>query len=121
MKQWMLEAQKEAYTDGLDHDILHPYMWLNKGHYYSAGLNFYNFPYAFGLLFGKGLYSLYLQDPKSFLKNYDQLLSLTGKASVEDVAASMGIDVTKKDFWLTSLREVNKDIELVIDLMKKTV
>ena len=96
-------------------------MWLNKGHYYSAGLNFYNFPYAFGLLFGKGLYSLYQQDPQSFLKNYDRLLGLTGKASVEDVAASMGIDVTKKDFWVTSLNEVNKDIELVIDLMKKTV
>lgn len=121
MKSWMLEAQKAAYTDGLDHDLLHPYMWLNKGHYYSAGLNFYNFPYAFGLLFGKGLYSLYQQDPQSFLKNYDRLLGLTGKASVEDVAASMGIDVTKKDFWVTSLNEVNKDIELVIDLMKKTV
>ena len=121
MKSWMLEAQKQAYTDGLDHDLLHPFMWLNKGHYYSAGLNFYNFPYAFGLLFGKGLYSLYLSDKESFLKNYDNLLSLTGKASVEDVAKSMGIDVTKKDFWVTSLNEVNKDIELVIELMAKTV
>lgn len=121
MKSWMLEAQKQAYTDGLDHDLLHPYMWLNKGHYYSAGLNFYNFPYAFGLLFGKGLYSLYQQDPKAFLKNYDRLLGLTGKASVEDVALSMGIDVTKKDFWVTSLNEVNKDIELVIKLMEKNV
>ena len=54
MKDMMLQAQKDAYLDGLDHEILHPYMWLNKGHYYSARLNFYNFPYAFGLLFGKG-------------------------------------------------------------------
>src|SRR5690606_28676188 len=47
MKKWMLDAQKEAYLDGLDHDNLHPYMWLVKGHYYSAGLNYYNFLYAF--------------------------------------------------------------------------
>src|SRR5690606_15827499 len=62
MNTWMLEAQKEAYQDGLDHNNLHPYMWLVKGHYYSAGLNYYNFPYAFGLLFGKGLYAQYLKD-----------------------------------------------------------
>lgn len=119
MKQMMLEAQKEAYQNGLDHDILHPYMWLVKGHYYSAGLNFYNFPYAFGLLFGKGLYAQYLKDPESFLTNYDDLLALTTKTSVEECAKSMGIDVTKKDFWIDSLNQVKKDIDEVIELMKK--
>lgn len=119
MKQMMLDAQKEAYLNGLDHDILHPYMWLVKGHYYSAGLNFYNFPYAFGLLFGKGLYAQYLKDPESFLKNYDDLLALTTKTSVEECAKSMGIDVTKKDFWIDSLNQVKKDIDEVIELMKK--
>ncbi|MDY0210831.1 MAG: M3 family oligoendopeptidase [Acholeplasma sp.] len=120
MKTWMLEAQKEAYQDGLDAEFLHPYMWLNKGHYYSAGLNFYNFPYAFGLLFGKGLYSLYQKDNQAFLKRYDELLALTGKASVEEAAKSMGIDVTDSAFWMTSLEEVKKDIDKVIELMKKT-
>ncbi len=119
MKEWMVEAQKEAYTDGLDHEILHPYMWLNKGHYYSAGLNFYNFPYAFGLLFGKGLYATYLKDPDKFLMNYDHLLELTTKTSVEEVAKSMQIDVTSKDFWIASLEQVKKDIDDVIALFKK--
>jgi pepF/M3 family oligoendopeptidase len=119
MKQMMLDAQNEAYLNGLDHDILHPYMWLVKGHYYSAGLNFYNFPYAFGLLFGKGLYAQYLKDPNTFLKNYDDLLALTTKTSVEECAKSMGIDVTKKDFWIDSLNQVKKDIDEVIELMKK--
>jgi oligoendopeptidase F len=120
MKSFMLEAQKAAYQDGLDPNNLHPFMWLNKGHYYSAGLNYYNFPYAFGLLFGKGLYALYEQNPDAFLKNYDNLLALTGKASVEEAAKSMGIDVTDKAFWMTSLEAVKKDIDKVIDLMHKT-
>lgn len=117
MKSEMIKAQKEAYLDGLDHNVLHPYMWLNKGHYYSAGLNFYNFPYAFGLLFGKGLYAMYLEDKASFIQNYDKLLALTTKASVEDTAASMGIDVTNKDFWISSLNIIKKDIDEVIKLM----
>ena len=119
MKEEMIKAQKEAYQDGLDHNILHPYMWLNKGHYYSSGLSFYNFPYAFGLLFGKGLYAIYLEDKKAFIKNYDKLLALTTKASVEDVAASMGIDVTSKEFWINSLNLIKKDIDEVIRIMEK--
>lgn len=118
MKELMIVAQKEAYGKGLDENYLHPYMWLNKGHYYSAGLNFYNFPYAFGLLFGKGLYAQYLKNPTEFIKNYDNLLALTTKASVEDVAASMNIDVTKKDFWIDSLNIIKEDIDEVIRLLK---
>ncbi|RJX25071.1 MAG: oligoendopeptidase F [Acholeplasma sp.] len=116
MKDMMLAAQKEAYQDGLNHNILHPYMWLVKGHYYSAGLNFYNFPYAFGLLFGKGLYAQYLKNPEGFKKNYDDLLLLTTKTSVEECTKSMKIDVTKKDFWIDSLNQVKKDIDEVIHL-----
>jgi len=116
MKELMIEAQKEAYLNGLDHKFLHPYMWLNKSHYYSAGLNFYNFPYAFGLLFGKGLYAQYLKNPSTFLTSYDDLLSLTTKTSVEEVAKSMNIDVTKKEFWIESLNEVKKDIDEVCSL-----
>lgn len=118
MKTWMTEAQKEAYLDGLDENTLHPYMWLNKGHYYSAGLNFYNFPYAFGLLFGKGLYATYLKDKTKFIENYDKLLALTTKTSVEEVAKSMDIDVTSKAFWISSLEQVKKDIDEVNALFK---
>ncbi|MDO9629848.1 MAG: M3 family oligoendopeptidase [Acholeplasmataceae bacterium] len=118
MKDMMLSAQKEAYLNGLDHNQLHPYMWLVKGHYYSAGLNFYNFPYAFGLLFGKGLYAQYIKNPDTFLKSYDDLLALTTKTSVEACAMSMNIDVTKKDFWIDSLEQVKKDIDEVISLFK---
>ncbi|WP_025725338.1 M3 family oligoendopeptidase [Acholeplasma granularum] len=119
MNTWMLEAQKESYLDGLDPKQLHPYMWLVKGHYYSAGLNFYNFPYAFGLLFGKGLYAQYLKDKESFIKNYDKLLKLTTQADAEDVALSMGIDITKKSFWMDSLSMIDLNIQEVIELLQK--
>ena len=55
LKKIMLEAQKEAYGDGL-YRPSHPDMWACKGHYYSESLSFYNFPYAFGGLFAMGLY-----------------------------------------------------------------
>lgn len=120
MKAMMVKAQQEAYLDGLDANQLHPYMWLVKGHYYSAGLNFYNFPYAFGLLFGKGLYAQYKKNPTSFIQRYDDLLAMTTKATVEEVAATMAIDVTQKDFWMESLNLIGEDIREVIQLFEQT-
>ncbi|MBP3678546.1 MAG: M3 family oligoendopeptidase [Agathobacter sp.] len=106
----MLEAQKEAYGDGLDHDVLHPYMWVCKGHYYSAGLGFYNFPYAFGGLFARGLYAKFQQEGPAFLEKYNYMLKETPVRSVEDVAKICDIDLTSKDFWLMSLHSYDESI-----------
>jgi len=116
LKTIMMDAQKQAYGDGLDHSTLHPYMWVNKPHYYYAELNFYNFPYAFGLLFSKGIYSEYLKRGEAFVPEYDKLLEATGRNYVEDVAKMAGIDVTDIEFWRSSLKLIEADIEKFIQL-----
>lgn len=119
LKELMMDAQKQAYGDGLDHQYLHPYMWLNKPHYYSASLSFYNFPYAFGLLFAKGLYARYLKQPEGFVKKYNELLKATGKNSIKDVAKMVDVDITKPDFFRDSLELIKKDIQEFISLTSK--
>ncbi|WIV11750.1 M3 family oligoendopeptidase [Proteiniborus sp. MB09-C3] len=116
LKELMINAQKEAYGDGLDHGYLHPYMWINKTHYYSAGRNFYNFPYAFGLLFAKGIYAEYLKRGNDFVPEYNKLLVATGRNSIADVTKMIGIDVHSIDFWRSSLKLVEQDIERFIEL-----
>lgn len=107
----MLDAQKETYGEGLDAELLHPFMWAAKPHYYSAGLSFYNFPYMFGLLFGVGLYARYNQDPEEFKRGYDDLLASTGMADAAALAARFGIETRAPDFWRTSLDLIRKDID----------
>lgn len=99
----MLNAQKSSYGDALDEDALHPYMWAVKGHYYSSELSFYNFPYAFGQLFGLGVYQLSQSDPENFGTRYDALLAHTGRDSAEVVAATVGCDITTQAFWQQSI------------------
>lgn len=108
--QIMLDAQAQTYGEGLDPDCMHPYMWACKSHYYSTGVHFYNFPYAFGLLFGLGVYAQYLEEGDAFLPKYDALLRATGSGNVREVAASVGIDVTQKSFWESSLNFLSKKI-----------
>ena len=112
----MLRAQKEAYGDGLDSNYLHKYMWTWKPHYYYATANFYNFPYAFGNLFAKGLYAEYLKRGDSFCKEYEELLAVTGKNMVADVTKIMNIDVHDVNFWRSSLKLIEEDIEKFIEL-----
>ena len=121
LNEMMIEAQKEAYGDGLDPNYLHPYMWACKPHYYDASSNFYNFPYAFGLLFAKGLYAKYQEQGEDFPQAYKKLLSVTGKLSTEDVAKTIDIDLEDQAFWKKSLDLVSEDIEQFKKLAQKRI
>ena len=119
IKKLMLDAQREAYGDGLDPEYLHPYMWTWKPHYYYANSNFYNFPYAFGLLFAKGLYAEYLKKGSEFSSEYENLLSITGKHNIADITKEVGIDIHNKEFWKSSLRNIEEDIDKFMELSKE--
>lgn len=117
LKDAMLRAQDAAYGDGLAKDARHPYMWACKSHYYSSGLNFYNFPYAFGLLFGKGVFAQWLEKGEAFVPVYNRLLRESGAGNIADVAASVGIDVRNADFWRASLEVVRRDVDRFCELV----
>lgn len=116
LKELMMWAQKESYGPGLNSEFLHPYMWINKSHYYSADRNYYNFPYTFGLLFAKGLYVEYLKQGKAFVQVYDHLLQATGSQSIVDVTKLVGVDVNSLDFWRGSLKLIADDIQRFMQL-----
>jgi oligoendopeptidase F len=107
----MERAQKATFGEGLDERYLHKYMWTWKPHYYYAGLSFYNFPYAFGLLFGTGLYAIYQQRGADFVPDYKNLLASTGEASAADLADRFGINIRTSKFWEGSLSVIAAEVE----------
>jgi oligoendopeptidase F len=112
----MERAQKVAYGDGLDERYLQKFMWTWKPHYYSSGLAFYNFPYAFGLLFATGLYAIYQKRGAAFVEDYKNLLASTGEANAADLAKRFGINIRTKKFWEDSLAIIGKRIERYCEL-----
>ncbi|CAM3738093.1 M3 family oligoendopeptidase [Erysipelothrix urinaevulpis] len=119
LKKIMIDAQLKTYGDGLDPDTLHPYMWVCKGHYYSGGLSYYNFPYAFGGLFALGLYAQFQERGEDFVPQYRKLLEATTTQSCENVALMAGIDITQPDFWRSSLKVAEERINDFIALTSK--
>lgn len=115
--EMMLDAQRKTYGDGLDPKYMHPYMWACKGHYYSSGLSFYNFPYAFGGLFARSLYAMYAEQGTAFIPKYKELLRATTIMDAEDAAAICGADITDKAFWAAGLESYKEEIDLFEELL----
>jgi len=112
----MAKAQERSYGDGLDPELRHPYMWICKSHYY--GPTFYNFPYAFGGLFARGLYAQYEREGAAFVPKYKKLLYTTPIATAEDTAKVAGIDLTDKEFWRSALQTIADQIDLFCQLVE---
>ena len=113
---FMLKAQEASYGDGLDPNFRHPYMWICKPHYY--GPTFYNFPYAFGGLFARGLYARYQKEGASFVPKYKKLLYTTTIATAEDAAKTAGIDLTDREFWRGALQIIADEIDRFCELVQ---
>ncbi len=70
---------------------------------------FYVYSYAFGQLISRALYAKYKED-KTYLAKIKTFLSAGGSDSPENIFKSIGVDVTKPDFWEKGLRSIRKDI-----------
>ncbi|WP_372805955.1 M3 family oligoendopeptidase, partial [Pontiella sp.] len=86
LKELMLQAQRQCYGDALDPESLDPMFWASKMHFYITGVSFYNFPYTFGYLFSLGLAADVGQRGADGMRQYEELLKLTGTDTCEGVA-----------------------------------
>jgi hypothetical protein len=82
----------------------------------SADISFYNFPYAFGLLFGLGLYAIYRERGDAFIPEYESLLASTGEGTAADLAARFGIDLRLPEFWQGRLKVLERQVDQYLAL-----
>lgn len=108
----MIEAQRKTYGNTIARTGLHPYMWAVKGHYYNHDLAFYNFPYAFGQLFGLALFDAYSRSPAEFPGQYSKLLAQTGSTDAVSLCRSAGYDIESPEFWLGGIRIIEGYVSL---------
>jgi len=111
LNEIMERAQKETYGEGLDEKYLQKFMWTWKPHYYDSNRSFYNYPYAFGLLFATGLYAIYQKRGAEFVPAYKELLATTGEARTAELADKFGINIRTKKFWADSLAIIGKRVD----------
>ncbi len=108
-KELMIASQKYWYENTLsEYDEM---FWASKLHFSMAGRSFYNYPYMFGYLFSLGIYAKKEQFGSDFHSRYVKLLRDTGRMTAEDlIQKHFNEDITKKDFWLKSIRIVEDSV-----------
>lgn len=114
LSQIEIDFYKEFLGDSFDHDENKGTNWIAILHHFYH--DYYNFPYAFGLLYSAGLYETYQKTPDTFIQQYDDMLVLTGYKNASDVAKSMNIDIESVDFWDTSMKSFESMIEMYENL-----
>jgi len=118
LKDMMIQTQREIFGDLLQKGGENPYFWASKLHFYITEVTFYNFPYTFGFLLSRGLFSMLKKEGPSFLPRYEKFLTLTGSDTCENVAKkSIDRDLGTPEFWseaIQSLGEPMKQLEALI-------
>ena len=79
---------------------------------------FYVYSYAFGQLASKALHKKYMED-NTYIEKIKQFLSAGGSMSPEDIFKSIGVDMTKPDFWKKGIESIAEDITLLEALVNK--
>lgn len=116
----MVEAQKEAYINGLG--SYHPHFWAAKLHFFIDEVPFYNFPYTFGYLFSLGIYAKASQHADGFEDQYIALLRDTASMTTEELAKKhLNTDLHQATFWQAGIDMVLKDIATFMELTEKYI
>ena len=103
-------AWREVAGDAIDPATIRSTGWTIP-HLFIDNVWFYNFPYAFGMLFGLGLLAVRDADPERFFDRFDTLLADSGMREANELAADFGIDLRDPAFWRASLDTFRADVD----------
>ncbi|MFX1601696.1 MAG: M3 family metallopeptidase, partial [Promethearchaeota archaeon] len=103
-KYWVAGRDK-IYGNSIDFFDELIWEWTMKPHYFRVGFRFYNYPYVYAQLFVYALYQVYKKEGKKFVPKYKKLLAAGGSVSPKELAKSVGLDITKKDFWKLGIKQ----------------
>jgi pepF/M3 family oligoendopeptidase len=109
----LTEITREAWLtvtgDAVDPATVAIYRWT-KPHYFISDIAYYNYPYAFGLLFALGLLAVKEREPEGFYARLDALLADSGMRTANELAAGFGIDLHDPAFWRGGFSGYQADI-----------
>ena len=116
LSDFWIKANAEMYGDSVELTENYRYSWKYIPHFIHSP--FYCYAYTFAQLFVLTLYQKYKEDKKSFIPKYFEMLSLGGSRKPKEIAAIMGLDIEKQDFWQSGIALLEKMVTEAENLAK---
>ncbi|MFQ5977800.1 MAG: M3 family oligoendopeptidase [Candidatus Heimdallarchaeota archaeon] len=108
INELLWEARNQYFGDVIDWLPEQVYHWCWKPHYYGSERRFYNYPYVFGELLVLALYRRYREEGAAFIPKYKAFLAAGGSQSPQELAKTLGADLTKQEFWEEGIEEIKR-------------
>jgi pepF/M3 family oligoendopeptidase len=106
----MARSRRAVTGDAVDPATVYTTSWTAP-HLFMERTCFYNFPYAFGILFAIGLLAVRDAEPEGFFDRFDAFLADCGMREANELAAPFGIDLRNAAFWRASLDPFRADVD----------
>jgi oligoendopeptidase F len=100
-----VKARDKMYGDAVEWLPEMKWWWTFKLHFYLPGFRYYNYPYVYAQLFVYAMYRLYKEQGREFLPKLKALLAAGSSKSPRDLAAEIGFDITREDFWQKGIEQ----------------
>ncbi|MHA3963280.1 MAG: M3 family oligoendopeptidase [Candidatus Thorarchaeota archaeon SMTZ1-45] len=109
-KLWV-EARDMMYGDSVEWIDEMRWWWTFKLHFYMPSLRYYNYPYVYAQLFVYAMYRLYKEQGREFVPKLKALLAAGSSKSPRDLAAEIGFNITKEEFWQKGIDQFKEFIK----------
>ncbi len=110
-KMW-LEARDKIFGDAVEWIPEDKWWWTMKLHFFIPNYRYYNYPYVYAQLFVFAMYRLYKEQGKEFVPKLKNLLGAGSSKSPRELAAEIGFDITKEDFWQKGIDQFEEFIKM---------
>lgn len=122
LKSLMREAMQNQFGELLEEGGANEMFWASKLHFYISGVTFYNFPYSFGYLLSRGLFTMFQNEGEKFLPRYEAFLRLSGSDMAQEVARkTLGADLEKADFWKQAIMSLEPELKQFEELVARVL
>jgi oligoendopeptidase F len=112
-----IKARDSIFGDAVEWLSEMKWWWCMKLHFYLSYMRYYNYPYVFAQLFVYAMYRLYKEQGQEFVPKLKALLAAGSSNSPRELAAEIGFDITKEEFWQ---KGINQYVEF-IDMFEETL
>jgi oligoendopeptidase F len=104
-------ARNRIFGDSVDWPDATELEWATSIHYNYRRL--YSYPYTFAQLFVFALYKLYKEQGREFVSKMKKMLAAGSSKSPAELAAELGFDIGKEEFWEKGMRQAEEFVEML--------
>jgi oligoendopeptidase F len=112
LSELWVKARDKMYGDAVEWLPEMKWWWTMKLHFYMPNYRYYNYPYVYAQLFVYAMYRLYKEKGKDFVPKFKALLSAGSSRSPRELAAEIGFDITKEEFWQKGIDQFMEFVSL---------